>query len=587
MPTGAGKSLVYQIPALIFTGLTLVISPLISLMKDQVDALNQAEVKAAFINSALSPLEIDDLISAATYGYYRILYVAPERLSDARFRKLCQQVDVSLVAVDEAHCISQWGKDFRPSYTKIADFIDTLPKRPCLCALTATATDKVREDIVRALNLNNPSICVAGFDRKNLYFGVERPIPAQKDDCLLNLVERRKDRSGIIYCSTRDAVEEVCDFLISEGYKAGCYHAGLPPATRKQNQESFLHDRTPIMVATNAFGMGIDKSNVGYVIHYNVPRDLESYYQEAGRAGRDGSEADCILIYNKADVSTLNYFADSGLHERAKQGIDPTLSEALYRRDLERIRKMVYYCTTTDCLRSYFLRYFGELNTPHRCENCSSCSAETETIDTTVEAQKIISCVKRLAQRNRSVGKTTIVNILRGSHSQQILDSGFDTLSTYAIMKDVSKDMAYALFDALIAEAYLQVSDGKYPVVTCTRKGTDFLAQRERFFLTVAKKKMALKDRSAKTGNTQRGIQGHGTRIDEDLFEELKKLRYAFAQEQSMPAYIIFPDKTLRDMCVKRPRTLEEFLTVSGVGTAKAEKYGEAFLDCIAAYGNG
>lgn len=547
-------------------------------MKNQVDALNLAGIKAACINSTLSSPEINDLISAATYGHYQLLYVAPERLDDPRLQKLCTQTDVSLIAVDEAHCISQWGKDFRPSYTKIATFISALPKRPCVCALTATATDKVREDIVNTLELNDPYVCVAGFDRENLYFGVERPKPAEKQKCLLRLVNQRKDASGIVYCSTRDKVEEICELLNSKGYKAGCYHAGLPDDIRRRNQENFLYDKTPIMVATNAFGMGIDKSNVSFVIHYNMPRDLESYYQEAGRAGRDGSEADCILIYNKADVNTVTFFAECGLEERADQGTDHALSEKLYQRDLERIRKMTYYCTTTDCLRSYFLRYFGEFDAPYRCENCSSCNAETETIDATIDAQKIISCVKRLEQRNRTVGKTMIVNILRGSQSQQIINSGFDSLSTYAIMKDTSKELTYSLIDALVAEGYLKVTDSKYPVVVCTQKATDFLAQKQQFNLTVAKKKIPPKEEAA---SPKRHID---TPIEQGLFEELKVLRASLAKEQSVPAYIIFPDKTLRDMCLKKPRTSAGFLEVSGVGAHKAEKYGEAFLECIAKY---
>ncbi|MDR0309035.1 MAG: RecQ family ATP-dependent DNA helicase, partial [Coriobacteriales bacterium] len=349
MPTGAGKSLIFQIPALLSQGTTIVISPLISLMKDQVDSLKQAGVEAAFLNSSLLAWEREQTLAEVSAGRCKLLYIAPERLQDDRFFDLCQQITIPLVAVDEAHCVSQWGNDFRPSYAEISSFIARLSTRPSVCALTATATNAVRDDIISTLQLLRPNVCVAGFDRQNLYLGVERPDPPKKKAKLLSLMQNRREQSGIVYCSTRLAVEEVCELLLEEGLPATKYHAGLGDMERKCNQDDFLYDRKPVMVATNAFGMGIDKSNISYVIHFNMPRDLESYYQEAGRAGRDGSPADCILIYNKKDVQTVSFFAEKGHEERIIGGMDPALSEVLYARDLERIRKMASYCKTTDC----------------------------------------------------------------------------------------------------------------------------------------------------------------------------------------------------------------------------------------------
>ena len=604
MPTGAGKSLVYQVPAAVLPGLTVVVSPLISLMKDQVRALEDAGIAARCVNSALTPAEQSEAFSFAASGACRLLYVAPERLDTPRLAELAKRVPISLVAVDEAHCVSQWGQDFRPSYLGIARFIDSLPARPTVAALTATATGDVRADIASALGLRDPFTLVSGFDRPNLYFGVERPAPKNKRRTLLRLVSSRaakrdapggpaSGQTGIVYCSTRAAVEEVCDLLKDNGFAATRYHAGLEPEERHANQEDFLYDRATVMVATNAFGMGIDKSNVGFVIHYNMPSDLESYYQEAGRAGRDGSPADCTLIYNKKDVQTCQFLVDKSHDDSLANGNDPRLVEELYRRDCERLRRMTIYCTTTDCLRSQILRYFGETDAPFRCEHCSNCSTEFEVADATVDAQKIVSCVMRVQMAGRNVGKATIADILRGSRSERILSWRFDELSTYGIMADQSLQRVRYVLDALVDAGILGATDGKYPTVFVTQAGRDWLRAKERFEVKISKRMPKADARAeAKAGGGRGGASGAGAsgagvyeagvyEGDAGLYEVLRALRTKIAAEENMPAYIVFSNATLQDMAAKRPCDEDELLDVSGVGRAKADKYGERFLACI------
>lgn len=589
MPTGAGKSLVYQVPAMVGRGLTVVVSPLISLMKDQVAALEDAGVPARCLNSSLTAAEQTEAFSFVASGACRLLYVAPERLDTPRLQDLVRRVPVTLVAVDEAHCVSQWGQDFRPSYLEIAGFIAGLPSRPVVAALTATATDDVRRDIAEALRLRDPYVTVAGFDRPNLYFGVERPEPCDKKRTLLRLVAARAARrsasggaasgqTGIVYCSTRNAVEEVCELLCDEGFAATRYHAGLSAEERRSNQDDFLYDRATVMVATNAFGMGIDKSNVGFVVHYNMPSDLESYYQEAGRAGRDGSPADCVLIYNKKDVQTCQFLIDRARDEGMANGNDPALAHELYRRDCERLRTMTFYCTTTDCLRSSILRYFGETDAPFRCEHCSNCSADVEEEDATIDAQKVVSCVLRVEQRGRHVGKTTIVDILRGSKADRIMSWGFNELSTYGIMADQSAQRVRYLLDALANAGYVGVTDGSYPCVFVTPEGRDWLLRtREPFWLKVPKR---LPRESVKKEASAGRVYGRVTsaEVDAALLESLRALRTRIATEEGVPAYIVFSNATLADMAAKRPQTLDEFLDVSGVGRVKAERYGAQFL---------
>ena len=571
MPTGAGKSICYQVPALALPGLTLVISPLISLMKDQVGALNEAGVPAACINSALSFEEMRDALYFAGRGEYKLLYVAPERLTAPFFLDFARRVPISMVTVDEAHCISQWGQDFRPSYLKILDFLASLPQRPLVSAFTATATAEVRDDIIRALGLEDPFVITTGFDRPNLYFAVEKP--SSKPSALLAHLLQRRDKSGIVYCSTRKTVEEVCDMLLSRGLPATRYHAGLDPEERLANQDDFLYDRKTIMVATNAFGMGIDKSNVSFVIHYNMPKNMESYYQEAGRAGRDGEAADCILLYNGQDVRTAEFLIEHS-HENDDDSIDEKTRRALIERDMERLRQMTFYATTTDCLRRYILNYFGE-KAPVCCGHCGNCDTNFEEVDATMDARKILSCVYRLDERRLHFGKTVVAAVLTGSKSEQIGRFSLHTLSTYGIMSEPTAVRVRQLVDVLLERGLLIADPERYNALFLTKTGNALMRGRGELHIRLPREKKP---------ETVRRTEELSADVDEKLFEKLRALRTKVAQRAGVPPYVVFSNATLADMAARQPKSEYELLGVRGVGEAKARRYGAEFVDCIRDY---
>lgn len=563
MPTGAGKSMCYQIPALLFDGVTIVVSPLISLMKDQVGSLVQSGVPAAYINSSLSYPQFLRVLSNVEHGKYKIIYVAPERLLTDGFLDTCKKIKISMVAVDEAHCVSQWGQDFRPSYLKIISFVESLANRPIVGAFTATATNDVKEDIKKILRLENPFEITTGFDRPNLFFGVIKS--SSKDEKLIDLIRERGDRSGIVYCATRKNVESVCELLCDNGFSAARYHAGLDEYERRKNQEDFVFDRKNIMVATNAFGMGIDKSNVTYVIHYNMPKNIESYYQEAGRAGRDGSEADCILLYSPKDVR-LNRFMIENSEGNDELTIEE--NEQIRERDFERLKYMTFYSTTNDCLRGFILRYFGGEKKAY-CGKCSNCLSVHKLVDVTIDAQKIMSCIARTGQR---YGKTVICDVLKGSKSEKILKAELNNQSTYGIMKEVTARHIFGTIDFLAEKEYIS-SDNETEVLKLLPKSRDVLFGRERLVMK-------------KVENSEKVVKTHRPEVpvNSDLLDALKALRKGIASKKSVPAYVIFTDATLIDMCKKCPETPDEMLEVSGVGRTKFEKFGKQFLEEIAKF---
>lgn len=585
MPTSAGKSICYQVPALALGGLTIVVSPLISLMSDQVMALRELGVAAACLNSALDSHERSQTLAEMSRGLLNLVYVAPERLADPAFLDVVQSHGLSLLAVDEAHCISQWGNDFRPSYQRICDFIDALPTRPPVMALTATATRQVREDIESTLGLRDPLRVVASFDRPNLSFAVERPSGKRaKDKALLEFVRAHEQSSGIVYCMSRRAVEDVCDMLREQGVAATRYHAGLSPEERDRNQADFIYDRSPVMVATNAFGMGIDKSNVSYVVHYNLPLSLENYYQEAGRAGRDGTKAECLLLYTAGDVHTAEFL----LSRTERTDLTPDQLQAMHESDEQRLRQMVFYATTTDCLRSFILRYFGE-EAPAYCGNCGNCLADYEEVDERTNALKILSCVARVRQHAivcgnpaTSVGAGTVVDILRGSKAAKVLERGWDSLSTYGIMADVPVPRIRAIIDELVYREFLTRAQGDYPTFALAGRGAVFMKGDKPFVMRVAKGRPRKPRPEGRTRGASAAELPDLTPEQAELFEALRSLRTRLAREQQVPPYLIFNNATLEDMCRKRPTTPDELLEVSGVGTKKAERYGEAFLEVIA-----
>ena len=569
MPTGAGKSVCYQLPAVMLPGTTLVVSPLISLMKDQVAALSAMGIPAACINSMLTSEEYIEVLRQAGHGAYKILYVAPERLTTAGFLRLCQSRSIPLVAVDEAHCVSQWGQDFRPSYLDIAGFIEGLPQRPVVGAFTATATDAVKSDIVKLLALRDPFCVTTGFDRPNLYFDVKTP--RDKFGWVLDYVRRHGDQAGIVYCATRKAVDQTCQKLVQHGITATRYHAGLPDDERRRNQEDFVYDRRRVMVATNAFGMGIDKSNISFVLHYNMPKNIESYYQEAGRAGRDGSAAQCVLLFSAGDVQTAKYLINASSENEA-------LSEAerqeVRRQDMERLRQMTDYCKTSGCYRHFLLRYFGE-RSPERCGSCGNCTAKTQQTDITVQAQKILSGVARVERRFPSgLGTTLVVRMLHGSREQRVQQLGLDGLSTYGIMRDTDRMKIREYIDVLVEQGYLTQTTGSFPVLQTTSRAWEVLRGQTR--VTYARR-----EEQAEPTPRRKAAERRNVAPEDSLFEALRRLRAELAKAEGVPAYVVFSNATLADMAVKRPADMVDFLDVSGVGEYKAARYGRAFLKAI------
>ena len=587
MPTGAGKSLCYQIPACALEGVALVVSPLISLMADQVHALAEAGISAAFINSTLSAYEQAQALRAAATGAIDVLYVAPERLDDPRFVEFARQAKLAFVAVDEAHCVSQWGQDFRPAYLGIGAFVEELPARPPVAAFTATATERVRGDIVRLLGLCHPQVEVTGFDRPNLYFGVEQQPAKRKLERIIGYARDHASDAGIVYCSTRDDTERVCEALRETGIAATRYHAGLSAAERTANQRAFVNDEALVMVATNAFGMGIDKSNVRYVIHHNMPSSLEAYYQEAGRAGRDGAPAYCLLLWNDGDIGTCRYFVEQDMQNEALSAEEAEVVRASKRRLLE---SMVGYCMTCRCLRAHILDYFGEIDSSNNltnvnisssvnqnketCSNCSNCEGLFEAVDVTTTARSVMRCVHELRGR---FGKGMVADVLCGSKSAKVRDFGLDRARTYGDAANESAPHVKDVIELLASEGYLEISEGRYPLVGLGPRMREAAADDFRLLMKRQKRQSQQKAAGGRKISAE-AAQGSLTTDQADLFERLRALRLSLARSQGIAPYMVFSDATLRDMCVKRPSTKDEFSAVSGVGAMKLERYGDAFL---------
>lgn len=569
MPTGAGKSICYQIPALILPGITLVISPLISLMQDQVKALNDAGIHAAFINSSLTENQISKALYLAASGRYKIIYVAPERLENYEFLEFARNVEISMVTVDEAHCISQWGQDFRPSYLKIVEFIKNLPKRPIVSAFTATATEEVKNDILCTLSLADPEVVITGFDRKNLYYSVENI--RRKDEFIMEYIEKHPTESGIIYCATRKNVDNLFELLFKRGVPVTRYHAGLTNETRKKNQDDFIYDRTSVIIATNAFGMGIDKSNVRYVIHYNMPQSMENYYQEAGRAGRDGENSQCILLFSLQDVMIDRMLLDN----KDFSDVDEEDEYLIRQRDIRRLQTMEGYCKTTGCLRNYILEYFGE-KTSGPCDNCGNCHREYHEVDMTAEAKWVVNCV---AETRGRYGLTIVLGTLMGAKRARLRELRTDQYKSYGALSGHSEAELRTLISQMTERGYLYQTQEKYSVLKLGDI-TPLKDENTRVIMRTYEEKEPDKKKKIQKAVRKRSTDAL-TSAGYDLFEVLRKLRLEIAKEESMPPYIIFSDKTLIDMCVKKPSDEEEMLNVSGVGANKLKKYGQRFLEEI------
>jgi ATP-dependent DNA helicase RecQ len=608
MPTGAGKSVCYQIPAALSPGATLVISPLISLMRDQVDALNDLGLPAAFINTTQTPDEQAMVFAQAAAGQIKLLYVAPERLETGRFRDFAARTPISLIAVDEAHCVSQWGQDFRSSYLGIGDFIAGLPQRPPVGAFTATATERVRRDIVGLLGLRNPAITVTGFDRPNLYFDVVKLETKYKAAWVARYVADHPDESGIVYCATRKTTEALADTLNQMGHPAVAYHGGMSPDAREAAQRDFITDKVPVVVATNAFGMGIDKSNVRYVIHHNLPESIEAYYQEAGRAGRDGEPSRCTLLWNESDIVTRRRLLDN---DYENERLTPEEQEIVRQSKRRLLDGMVGYCRTTDCLHRYMTRYFGQELSSNagstagediaadssqsgRCGACSNCESTFETIDVTRVAQAISRCVHDVGQR---VGSGKIVKILRGSRAQDLAWLNPERMPTFGMLKDVNEARVRDVLSQMDTDGYLSIAEGRMPIVMFGARAAETAAPDFHYEIKRVERKSAAagSGRSGGVADTADSANVPGDALgsyipdddEESLFQKLRELRRTIAQEIGKPPYIVFSDKTLRDMARIKPVTNAQFLAVNGVGQHKLDLYGQRFMQTIASFNAG
>lgn len=565
MPTGGGKSLCYQLPAIILEGITIVISPLIALMKDQVDSLKEMGIPGTYINSTMEQNELITRINEIKEYRYKILYVAPERLNTSCFKDLIKDIKVSFVAIDEAHCISQWGHDFRPSYLEIPKFIDSLKTRPVVGAFTATATKEIVHEIKHLINLNNPVESIIGFDRPNLFYEVIKT--SNKFSYLVEYLNSNfQEDAGIIYCATRKTVESLVKKLSDEGFSVIGYHGGMDSEERQQNQDDFIFNRTRIIVATNAFGMGIDKPDVRFVLHYNMPKNMEAYYQEAGRAGRDGEKSNCILLYSPSDVVKQKLIIQN-------ENLTYEREELIYKN----LQYLVDYCHTNDCLRNSILTYFGEAIENSKCNNCGNCLDQSEMVDITEESQKILSCIYRTNQR---FGLTTVIQVLRGSKNKKLIQFELDKVSTYGIMTDYSEIAVREITMTLVSKGYVHITADKFPILKLTSKAKEVLRNE----VKVYHKKHLIERKGQTSEREETKKKDVNENYDINLFTKLKELRYSIAKERNIPPFMIFHDSTLKGMAAHLPTDKEELLTISGIGLKKYESYGEAFISVIEDY---